>query len=124
MKSSETAHKELKDDLNLLRLNVGEKLSETEIREYLDALKTKYNNEDNNIAIDYHIEVTRFDYGVAVWVVIKRAEIHMKKFIFRFRKSKATMGLDDVNIGGIPLEEAKDARKERYLKLMGDKDEG
>jgi hypothetical protein len=66
MKSSETAHKELKDDLNLLRLNVGEKLSETEIREYLDALKTKYNNEDNNIAIDYHIEVTRFDYGVAV----------------------------------------------------------
>ena len=92
--------------------------------EYLDALKIKYNNQDNNIAIDYHIEVTRFDYGVAVWVVIKRAEIHMKKFIFRFRKTEATMGLNDVNIGGIPLEEGKSARKERYLKLMGDKDEG
>jgi hypothetical protein len=123
MRSSETAHRELKDDLNLLRLNVGEKLSETEIREYLDSLKEKYNSVDNNLGLDYHIEVTRFDYGVAIWVVIKRADIHMKKFIFRFRKTTATMGLNDVNIGGIPLEEGKDARKERYLKLMGDKDE-
>jgi hypothetical protein len=48
----------------------------------------------------------------------------MKKFIFRFRKTEATMGLNDVNIGGIPLEEGKSARKERYLKLMGDKNEG
>ena len=123
MKSSEAAHRELKDDLNLFRLNIGEKLSETEIREYLDTLKNKYNNADNNIALDYHIEVTRFDYGVAVWVVIKRADIHMKKFIFRFRKVAATMEIDGVNVGGIPLEEGKDARKERYLKLMGDKDE-
>jgi len=121
MKSSEMTHKEMKDDLNLFRLNVGEKLSETEIREYLDALKEKYNNKDNNIAIDYHIEVTRYDYGVPVWVVIKRAEIFMKKFIFRFRKSSATMGLNDVNVGGL-VEEAKGARKVRYLKLMDDKD--
>ena len=49
MKSSDSGARELKDDLNLLRLNVGEKLSETEIREYLDALKDKYNNEDNNL---------------------------------------------------------------------------
>ena len=123
MKSSESTHKELKDDLNLLRLNVGEKLSEVEIREYLDALKETYNSENNNVAIDYHIEVTRFDYGVPVWVVIKRSNIHMKKFVFRFRKAKITMGLDDVSIGGIPLKEAKAARKDRYLKLMGDKNE-
>ena len=123
MKSSEHAHRELKDDLNLFRLNVGEKLSETEIREYLDGLKDRYNSEDNNVALDYHIEVTRYDYGVPVWVVIKRAEIVMKKFVFRFRKAKMTMGLGDVNIGGIPINETKDARKDRYIKLMGDKDE-
>jgi len=112
---------ELRQDLDLLRMNIGEILSEKEIREYLDSLKTKFNSVDNNVGLDYHVEVTRYDYGVPVFVVIKRDAIYMKKFVFRFRKSTTTMSLDDVGISGIPLiNESKEARKDRYLKLMGD----
>jgi hypothetical protein len=116
---------ELKADLNFLRMNVGEQLSDTEIKEYLDSLKLKYNSENNDIGIDYHVEVTRFDYGVAVFVVIKRDIIYMKKFVFRFRKSEGiSAGLQDVSQAGIPkvpLEENFKERRDRYLKLMGDK---
>ena len=94
---------ELKEDLNLLRMMVGEEMSEKEIREYLDQLKTKYNTVDNNCALDYHIEVTRIDYGVPVFVVIKRGEkVYMKKLVFRFRKSDVTTSLLDVNNAGVP----------------------
>lgn len=120
MRSSDQGVKDLKDDLNLLRMNVGEKFSETEIREYLDELKDRYNSEDNNTGLDYHIEVTRIDYGVPVFVIIKRDVIYMKKFVFRFRKSSATMGLEDLTVGGTPLAETKEARRERYLKLMNE----
>jgi len=109
---------ELKQDLNLLRMNIGEILSETEIREYLDSLKAKYNLEDNNVGLDYHIEVTRYDYGVPIFVVIKRDIIHFKKFVFRFRKASPNMGLNDVQVSGIPVSESKEQRRERYLKLM------
>ena len=119
MKSSEADHKDLKDDLNMLRMNVGEQLSEEEIREYLDNLKTTYNSKDNNVALDYHIEVTRFDYGVPVWVTIKRGSIHMKKFVFRFRKS--TQSTMNVIGGSFNLTETDEARKNRYNRLMGDK---
>jgi len=113
---------ELRQDLDLLRMNIGEALSEKEIREYLDSLKTKFNSTDNNVGLDYHIEVTRYDYGVPVFVIIKRDVIYMKKFIFRFRKTSTTMSLDDVDVGGLPLiNESKEARKSRYLKLMNDK---
>jgi hypothetical protein len=113
---------ELRNDLNFFRMNIGESLSDVEIREYLDSLKAKYNLEDNNIGIDYHIEATRFDYGVPVFVVIKRDIIYMKKFVFRFRKGNYTAGLSNVSIGGVPtvpINESFDKRKDRYLKLMG-----
>jgi len=115
---------ELRDDLNFFRMNIGEQLSDTEIREYLDSLKLKYNFEDNDIGIDYHIEATRFDYGVAVFVVIKRDKIYMKKFIFRFKKGNISDGLKDVTQAGIPkipLEESKQERKNRLLELWEDR---
>jgi hypothetical protein len=112
---------ELRDDLNFFRMNIGETLSDTEIREYLDSLKLKYNSEDNDIGIDYHIEVTRFDYGVPVFVVIKRDRIYMKKFVFRFKKSGISAGLKDVSQAGIPLEESKEERRNRLLQLWENK---
>ena len=112
---------ELRDDLNFFRMNIGENLSVEEIREYLDALKQKYNLEDNDIGLDYHIEVTRFDYGVPVFVVIKRDKIYMKKFVFRFRKSEISAGMKDVSQAGVPnvpLAETKTERKNRLLDLL------
>lgn len=99
---------ELKSDLQALREHVGEPVTELEIREYLDQLKEKYNNRtETNIGIDYHIEFTRIDIGVAVFAVIKRDQISMKQFIFRFRKSAqdTTSGLSSV---GLPLPENED----------------
>jgi len=112
---------ELRDDLNFFRMNIGENLSDTEIREYLDSLKEKYNLTDNDIGLDYHIEVTRFDYGVPVFVVIKRDKIYMKKFVFRFKKSDISGGLQTVSQAGIPnvpLAESKSERKNRLLELL------
>jgi hypothetical protein len=112
---------ELRDDLNFFRMNIGENLSDIEIKEYLDGLKEKYNTIDNDIGIDYHIEVTRFDYGVPVFVIIKRDKIYMKKFVFRFRKSNISGGLATVSQAGIPnvpLDESKEQRKNRLLDLL------
>ena len=87
---------ELKEDLNFFRMSVGEFLTEKDIREYLDSLKEKYNNMQN-VGIEYHIESTRLDYGVPVFCVIKRgADILLKKFVFRFRKSNIESGLGDL----------------------------
>lgn len=95
--------KSLKDDLNFLRLMVGEKLTEDAIRKYLDDIKVKYNNSDSDIGIEYHIEVTRIDFGVPVFVIIRRgAEIFMKKFVFRFKKNTVAEGLNDVSLSGTP----------------------
>ena len=102
---------ELKQDLNMFRMMIGQDMNESEIREYLDGLKLKYNNQDNNIGIDYHIEVTRVDYGVPVFVVIKRNEIFMKKFVFRFRKKKISDGVSNLTISGIPLDALKKGRE-------------
>lgn len=90
---------ELKKDLNIFRELVGEYVNETQIREYLDGLKTKYNMQVNNIGLDYHIEVTRIDYGVAVFVIIKRDFVYMKKFVFRFKKDIST-GLEGLTNAG------------------------
>lgn len=102
---------ELKQDLNMFRMMIGQDMNESEIREYLDGLKLKYNNQDNNIGIDYHIEVTRVDYGVPVFVVIKRNEIFMKKFVFRFKKRKISEGISNLTISGIPLDALKKGRE-------------
>ena len=103
---------ELKADLNFLRMSVGQVLSESEIREYLDGLMAKYNNDSNsNVCLSYHIEVTRIDFGVPVFVVIKRGNnILMKKFVFRFRKTDLEQGLFGLSNSGIPLDVLKDRR--------------
>jgi hypothetical protein len=117
---------ELKNDLNFLRMNIGETLSDSEIRDYLDQLKLKYNTRDNDVGIDYHVEATRFDYGVPVFIVIKRDVIYMKKLVFRFRKPDTSSTVQGVAISGAPddeaINESADDRKQRYLKLMGEKD--
>jgi hypothetical protein len=114
-------HIELRQDLNLLRMNVGQVLPEAEVREYLNSLKEKYNGQIDDIGIDYHIEFTKIDYSAAVFVIIKRGVVQMKKFVFRFRKGAVKQSLQDVSISGIPVNESEEARKERqerYLKLM------
>ena len=96
---------ELKEDLNMFRMLVGEYLDEKDIREYLDTLKEKYNNKnDTFIGIDYHIEATRIDYGVAVFVMIKRSDCDMKKFVFRFRKKDLGSGIANLSTIGTPLD--------------------
>ena len=87
---------ELKEDLNFLRMSVGEVMTEQEIRDYLDSLKDKYKDNDK-VGIEYHIEVTRIDYGVPVFCIIRRGNgIFMKKFVFRFRKANQEIGLADL----------------------------
>ena len=55
--------------------------------------------EINNIGLDYHLEVTRIDFGCSVFVVIKRDFIYMKKFVFRFKKDLTT-GLEGLTTAG------------------------
>jgi hypothetical protein len=103
---------ELFQDLDIFRRNVGEILSESEIREYLDSLKAKYNGVLNNVGLDYHIEVTRVDFGVPVFITIQRANnIHLKKFVFRFRKGSPSQSLSGLDLGGIPRPEQEDNKK-------------
>lgn len=90
---------ELKKDLHGFRELVGTTLEESDIRKYLENLKNKYNMQVNNIGLDYHIEVTRIDFGVPVFVIIKRDFIYMKKFVFRFKKNIST-GLEGLTSAG------------------------
>ena len=99
---------EMKQDLNFFRMNVGNVMEESEIREYLDGLKDKYNTHYDNIGLEYHIEVTRYDFGVPVICVIKRGQIHMKKFVFRFRKKSASTSLDGISNAGVPIKGGKE----------------
>jgi hypothetical protein len=108
---------DLRQDLNILRMNVGQALPEAEVREYLNSLKTKYNGEIDDIGIDYHIEFTKIDYSAAVFVIIKRGIVQMKKFVFRFRKSAVQQSMDNISIAGIPIEK-EDSRKERQEKYV------
>ena len=71
---------DIRDDLLYLRAAIGTELTEDAIRSYLDSLKEKYNDKNNNVGLDYHIEATRIDYGVPVFVILKRTDILMKKF--------------------------------------------
>ena len=114
---------ELKADLNFLRLCIGEPITESEIRDYLNGLKEKYNKNDK-VGIEYHIEVTRIDYGVPVFCVIQRGNaIHMKKFVFRFRKANQEAGVGDLSNAGIISDSLKNdaaqERKEKANKIIG-----
>jgi hypothetical protein len=93
---------ELRDDLNKIIPMIGDAVPEYKIREMFDALVAKYNSKDNNNAIAYHIEATRVDYGVPVFVIIFRGQVLVKKFVFRFRKEKLGKGLDSVSSSGVP----------------------
>lgn len=109
---------ELRDELHFLRLNIGEPLGEDDIREYLDNLKIKYNNQDTNTGIEYHIEATRVDLGVSVFVVLKRDIIYMKKFVFRFKKASPSTGVIGLSASGLLLKESDEEKQERLSKLM------
>jgi hypothetical protein len=91
----------LREDLMFLRNKVGDPIKEEEIRSYMERLSTKYNDIDNNVGLSYHIEATRIDYGLSVHVIIFRGQIHVKKFVFRFRKTETKAGLDNVSSSGI-----------------------
>jgi hypothetical protein len=108
---------ELRDDLTHLRLSVGEQLTEADIREALDALKNKYNLDNNSVGLDYHIEITRIDYGVALFIVIKRDQIYLKKFVFRFRKANISSGIDGLTQAGVFNESTVEKRKQIFNKF-------
>lgn len=115
---------ELKEDLNMLRMSVGEPMTEQEIRDYLNGLKEKYKSNDH-VGIEYHIEITRVDYGVPVFCVIQRGNgIYMKKFVYRFRKTNQAIGNEDLSISQILNNAANDPtgkkeRKNNIKKFIG-----
>jgi hypothetical protein len=76
---------ELKADLLRFKDKIGDVMSESQIRKELETMM-KYNEQDNNVGVIFHIESTRLDYGVPVIVMIKRDVLHVKKFVFRFKK--------------------------------------
>jgi hypothetical protein len=110
---------ELKQDLNVLRMMVGEEMTESQIRDYLDGLMLKYNNEVNNVGIIYHIEQTRLDYGVPVVVIIKRDSIYVKKFVFRFKK-ELSRGIGDLNNAGLLKKDITSTLANKKLMKDGD----
>lgn len=82
-------HISLKADLQFIRMQVGTPMSEQDVRALFEELIRKYNTTANdNVGVMYHVEKTRFDYGVPVFVIIKRDEIQAKKFVFRFKRKE------------------------------------
>lgn len=115
---------ELKADLLNIRSFIGDYMTDDDVTQLFDALKEKYTKHQKlypNIGLDYHIEQTRIDYGVVVFCIIKRDDIYMKKFVFRFRKDP-TLGLADLNSANMPLPDNKEIRKAEYNDLTGTKD--
>lgn len=96
----------LKNDLQFVRMQIGMPMGEQEVRELFETLMKKYNTSNNdNVGLIYHLETTRFDYGVSLFVIIKRDEIYAKKFVFRFRrKEMANPGISFKNETAIPKE--------------------
>jgi hypothetical protein len=78
--------KDLKNDLKLLSYGVGREYDYDILIEVMEGLKEKYNGLDNNIGLEYHIEFTRYDFALIVTAIIKRADIEVKKFVFRYKK--------------------------------------
>lgn len=110
---------ELKQDLNILRMNVGESLTEEFIRDYIEGLQAKYNTEDNNVGLEYHLEATKYDFSCVIFAIIKRDVIYCKKFVFRFRKA-VTAGIAGLSNSGILLpSETKALREEKINKKFG-----
>lgn len=76
----------LKNDLIKLKAKIGSSMSEKDIINLFEPLLAKYNNIDNSVGLVYHIEATRIDYGVSLVAIVKRENISVKKFVFRFRR--------------------------------------
>ena len=47
---------ELREDLNILRMNIGEDISEEFLKDYMESLKEKYNLKQENVGVEYHLE--------------------------------------------------------------------
>ena len=93
----------LKNDLLAILTYVGEPMSEENIRLIFDSMKEKYNRNDK-IGIEYHIEMTRYDYGICLFAIIKRDDVYAKKFVFRFRrKDLSKSNIDGLTSVGYPL---------------------
>lgn len=96
-------HTDLKNDLLAIATFIGEFLTEDQIRDIFDGLKNKYNTNDSLVGLEYHMEATRVDFGIVLFVAIKRNNFYIKKFIFRFRKALdvSMSGLSNI---GVPEE--------------------
>ena len=90
-------------------------------------MKRKYNQNDK-IGLDYHIEMTRYDYGICLFVIIKRDDVYAKKFVFRYkRKDKSATNIDGLTSVGYPLSQQniQDIRRDnvkQILKSLGKED--
>ncbi len=115
---------ELRNDLLNIRSYIGEFMSEADINRYFTDLKMKYNGSVHNVGLEYHIETTRIDYGVCVFVIIKRDNIYVKKFIYRFRKDPQ-IGIESGNLSPIGnlLPEKENQVKDDVAKLLGGKED-
>lgn len=96
---------DLKIDLLGLKDTIGEFLSEEQILDLFNSFKAKYNDQNYpDIGVEFHVESTRLDYGVCVFIIIKRGDtIFCKKFIFRYRKTTAGIGLDFSGLNAIGM---------------------
>jgi hypothetical protein len=85
--------RELNQDLETLRLNIGNVVSENELLTYSNELMDKYNNKNDNIGLIFHLEATRVDFALICVAIIKRDDIYTKKFTFRYRKPSINDGV-------------------------------
>jgi hypothetical protein len=98
---------DLKNDLLFFRSMVGDTLREIDILNYVKDIQDKYNNGrsyNRNVAIDYFMEATRFDFVLVLFVTIIRGEnIYQTRFVFRYRKTNINAGVNDMNMSGLPV---------------------
>jgi hypothetical protein len=111
----------IRDDLIIIKDKIGDPMKFADIRKMMDDLSEKYNNDNNNVGVVYHIEPTRVDYGVPVHIIIRRGDkIHVKKFVFRFRKGGIRQGTDSLTQSG--LSKSSPSKGENLVnKLLGGK---
>jgi len=97
---------DLKNDLMFFRSMVGDTLIEKDILNYVKNIQDKYNNDrsyNHHVGIDYFIETTRYDFVLALFVIIIRGEnIFQTRFVFRYRKASQNAGVRGVNMSGLP----------------------
>ena len=99
---------DLKNDLLFFRSMVGDTLREVDVLNHVKNIQDKYNNGrsyNRNVAIDYFIEPSRYDFVLVLFVTIIRGEnIFQTRFIFRYRKDNINAGVRGMNLSGLPEE--------------------